>query len=454
MPLLRTAAPRAIAGGILLLVSLTGCGGDQGPRIPARLSVAEGNGQIGRVGTELRQPIVATVLDADGHPAGRVRVEWQSEGDDVLLPDAAETDERGQARARWRLGAHEGERMARATLPGAEPAVFTAIAEPADVLPLGEFLPLEFETYDGSRQVVHPDYVATPPGVFGQRFHLAITPYPFGNAAYENPSFFEGGRRDLWSLRPGAPNPVVLPDAGYLSDPDLVYVPDGGELWLYYRQVTADNVIRLVRTRDGIAWSEPVEVARAPNHQIISPSVVRRAAGDWWMFAVNAGSSGCGAKATTVEVRRSMDGVHWGDPAPATLAQPGLWAWHIDVQWIPERNAFWAVYNVKTQGSCTTPAIYMAESGDGREWDVIQQPVLVKGVIPELQDIVYRTTFEYDPASDALTFWYSGARYEGGQYRWAAAIERRLRSEVFQSAAATLDPRQLPPAPAPLDEWP
>ena len=340
---------------MFLSVSLAGCVGDEGPRLPAQVRVTEGNGQIARIGTELRNPIVATVVDADGHPARRVRVDWQSDGDDLLLPDAAETDERGETRARWRLGTSVGERMARATLAGLDPAVFTAIAEPPDALPFDEPVGLDFDTYDGSRQVVHPDYAATPAGTFGQRFHLAITPYPFGNAAYENPSYFEGATRRLWGLGPGAPNPVVFPEAGYLSDPDLVFVPDQGELWLYYRQVTADNIVRLVRTRDGIAWSEPVEVARAPNHGIISPSVVRRAAGDWWMFAVNAGAAGCGAMATTVEVRRSADGIRWGDPVAAALEQPGLWAWHVDVQWIPERNAFWAVYNVKTQGGAPHP---------------------------------------------------------------------------------------------------
>ena len=113
-----------------------------------------------------------------------------------------------------------------------------------------------------------------------------------------------------------------------------------------------------------------------------------------------------------------------------------------------------AVYNVKLPGSCTTPALYLAESADGLRWEVVPRAVLIKGAIPELQDIVYRSTFEYDAATDALTFWYSGARYEGGRYHWGAAVERRLRFEVFGSAAASLDPRQLPPAPAPLDEWP
>ena len=93
-----------------------------------------------------------------------------------------------------------------------------------------------------------------------------------------------------------------------------MYVPDLGELWLYYRQVTSNNVVQLVRTSDGRTWSAPMEVIRAPNHQIVSPSVVRRESGDWWMFAVNSGSSGCGAASTVVEVRRSTDGIHWGPP--------------------------------------------------------------------------------------------------------------------------------------------
>lgn len=451
---LRFPPARAAAGAMFLSASLAGCGEQSAPRLPAQVRVADGNGQVARIGTLLPAPLVATVMDADGQPAKGVRVEWATTGDDRLIPLDPETDASGQSRARWQLGGSEGERTAQATLPGLEPAVFTAIAEGPDALPFDQPMALDFTTYDGSHQVVHPDYAATPAEVFGRPFHLAITPYPFGDAGFENPSFFEGTRFDIWSLTPGTPNPIVLPDAGYLSDPDLVYVPERGELWLYYRQVTTDNVVLLVRSADGRAWSAPVEVARAPNHQLVSPSVVRRAEGDWWMFAVNAGTSGCGAAATVVEVRRSADGLHWGAPLPASLEQDGLWPWHIDVQWIPDRHTFWAVYNVKTEGSCTTPAVYLASSGDGEAWDVVPQPVLVKGMIPGLEDIAYRTTFAYDPHTDALTFWFSGARYEGGRYRWSAAVERRRRASVFEALAAGVDPRLLPPAPAPLDDWP
>lgn len=463
---LRSPRP-ALLAGMFLVASLAGCGDQAGPdpgpgptprpMVPVRVVVASGDGQVAQVGTELLEPIAVTVLDAEGRPVAGVRVEWEGEGDDRLDPVAATTDGQGQARARWHLGTMEGERIARARLPRLPAAVFTAVAravEEPEGLPLGQIFPLSFATYDGSGQVVHPDYAMTPSGTFGQALHLAITPYPFGNAAFENPSLFDGASPDRWDLPPGAPNPVVLPDVGYLSDPDVVYVPDAGELRLYYRQVTSSNIIRLVRTRDGITWSAPVEVARAPNHRLISPSVVRRAADDWWMFAVNAGSVGCGAATTTVEVRRSTDGLTWGEPATAALAQPGLWAWHIDVQWIAARNEFWAVYNVKTEGGCTTPAVYIASSADGMSWDVAPGAVMVKGTARELQDIVYRTTFAYDPAADAITFWYSGARFADGRYHWGALVQRRLRQEVFGLARAEVDPRQLPPAPAPLDEWP
>jgi hypothetical protein len=438
---------------MLLSASFLACAGDAGPRLPSIVRVADGDGQIARVGTLLPAPIVATVLNPDGAPAAGVRITW-STADGRVLPVDAETDALGQARARWELGESEGARTAEATLPGAEPAVFTAIAESRDALPFDDLTPLTFATYDGSGQVVHPDYAATPAGAFGLPLHVAITPYPFGNAAFENPSFFESPRKDLWTLPQGGPNPVVLPDAGYLSDPDLVYVPDLNELWLYYRQVTSDNIVQLVRTGDGHTWSAPVEVVRAPNHQIVSPSIVRRAIGDWWMFAVNSGQTGCGAASTVVQVRRSQDGIHWGDAVPAQLAQSDLWPWHIDVQWIPRLNRFWALYNVKTANGCTTPAVYLAESTDGLDWQVVPQAVLVKGAIPELQDIVYRSTFEYDPVTDAVTFWFSGARWESGGYRWSAAVERRHRVSLVEGFQATIDPAVLPPAPAPLDEWP
>jgi hypothetical protein len=444
---------RAALAAVLLLAPLAGCTRGTEPASPARVVVTGGDRQVAPINTLLPAPIVVTVIDERGEPLPGVAVEWQTTGADRLIPTDPATDATGQARARWLLGQDEGQRLGQARMPGLRPAVFSAVGEGGQWMPFDQLTPLEFTTYDGSGQVVHPDYAATPAGAFGRPFHLAITPYPYGNPSFENPSFFEANQRDRWTVSDGVSNPVAHPDAGYLSDPDLVYVPEIGELRMYYRQVTTDNSVLLTGSRDGRRWTAPVEVARAPAHEIVSPSIVRRAADDWWMFAVNSGSAGCGAASTTVEVRRSADGLVWGPPKRVALEQPDLWPWHIDVQWIPSRQAFWALYNAKTAGACTTPAVYLAESADGITWTPLDRPVLVKGVIPAFEDIVYRATFEYDPLTDAIAFWFSGARFDGARYVWSAAVERRHRADVFAPATA-LDATVLLPAPAPLVDWP
>jgi len=435
-----------------LAASLAACR-DQGPGA-LEVLVTEGDGQMARIGTPLPEPVAVTVLDGDGRPLAGQQVMWRADAGGHIAPLSTRTDADGVSRARWILGTVEGVRTATASLPGAAPAVVTAVAEPADVLLFDQPATLALATYDGSGQVVHPDFAATPPTMFASGYHLAITPYPFGDARRENPSLFGGRRFDTWGLDPGAPNPVVLPRAGYLSDPDLVYQPDARELWLYYRQVTDRNVVHLIRSTDGIAWSAPVDVVSGPNHDVVSPSVVRRGPGDWWMWSVRSGTLGCSAPSTTVDVRRSMDGITWSDPKTADLTAGALWPWHIDVEWIPSRNEFWALYNAKTDTGCTTPAIYLATSTDGLTWKTVERPVLMKGRIPAFQDIVYRSTFAYDPTTDAVTFWYSGARFESGNYVWSAAVERRHRAELFIGFSRIQDGTLFTRPPAPLTDWP
>ncbi|MGH7526715.1 MAG: hypothetical protein ACREMX_08415, partial [Gemmatimonadales bacterium] len=418
-----TASHRAASAAIALLsASLVSCRDGSSPPAASEVQATQGGGQVAPVRTVLPAPIVATVLDAAGAPLPGVRVTWGVDGEGRIHPVNNVTDAQGRSQARWVLGGHIGPNTATARVPGVAPAAFTAIAESADEIPYGSLRVLRVPSYEVSGQVVHPDYAASPAGAFRHPHHLAITPYPFGDPAYENPSLFAGDRADHWLLEPGAPNPVVLPAAGYLSDPDIVYLPDADELWLYYRQSAASNIIYLIRSQDGVTWTGREEVARAPNHDIVSPTVVRREAGDWWMWSVKSGPAGCDATETTVELRRSTDGRNWSGPTTVDLSQPDLWPWHIEVQWIPSRQEFWALYNAKTARTCTSPALLLATSPDGVTWTVMGQPVLSKGRVPEFQDIVYRSTFSYDPLTDAVTFWYSGARYEGSNYVWRTAV--------------------------------
>jgi hypothetical protein len=287
-------------------------------------------------------------------------------------------------------------------------------------------------TYDSLGQVVHPDAITVPAGWGLFSRYLAITTYAFGDQRREFPSVFASSDGATWQLPSGEPNPVVRPVGGAVTDPDLLYEPDSRELWMYYRLVVSDsNVIALIRSGDGVHWSAPIRVAAAPGHRIISPSVVRRGLGDWWMWSVDGGGLGCRAPSTTVELRKSPDGVHWGTPTTVQLLHQGVTPWHIDVEWIPTRGEFWALYPVKRPGSCRTPAVYIATSADGIHWTPHATPVLAQGALPEFRDIVYRSSFEYDAARDAITFWYSGARFDGHHFIWRAALEQRRRSAVF-----------------------
>jgi hypothetical protein len=297
------------------------------------------------------------------------------------------------------------------------------------------FSVLRLQTPDGLGQTVHPDYAMMPDWL--PRRYLVVTPYAYSDSLIENPSLFAQYRSLGFEWQPfGLSNPVVRRTHGYLSDPDLVALPDAGELWLYYREVTSRNRIWLVRSMNGISWTDPVRVVSAKNHRIVSPAVVRRSPRDWMMWSVNAGRAGCGSDETVVELRRSVDGIHWSLPQKVPLSQGSLSVWHIDVQWIPSREEFWALYNVKARGNCNTQLLFLATSRDGIEWTTYPSPVLRSGVIPEFSDIVYRSTFFYNSRTDNIRFWFSGASHDERGYVWRTVKQRRMRADVFASISA------------------
>jgi hypothetical protein len=420
-----------------LVTSLAACTSDlrTAPRRPTAVMIESGDRQTGLATAPLRSPLIIRVLDTDGNPVAGVTVRWTTPNGGTFSPAASATDERGFARTSWTLGAPAGDQSAHAMVDGADDGVDFGATASTDVGPMASPVALALTTSDGSGQTVHPDYVAMPDGwQFGHQY-LLMTPYPNGNAGFENPSIFTGSTPISWAAPAGVENPIAKPQGGYLSDPDVVAVPESNELWVYYREVEARNEIFVIRSKDGVSFTAPRLVASANNHDIVSPSIVRRGANDWLMWAVNSGE-GCTASSTTIELRRSANGLDWSSPEKTSLVQGGgISPWHIDVQWIPSRNEFWAIYNGKTAGSCTTAALFIATSPDGVTWKTYPSPILMRGASRELADVVYRSTFAYDPATDVIDFWYSGAKFDFGQYIWRTAYQRRSRAEVFATAA-------------------
>ncbi len=449
--------PSRPVGLAVLLGLLGGCGEQTEPLPPTpHAYLSSGNRQVGLVNRPLPLPLEITVEDGRGRPMAGVSVRWGSDGRGQVEPLGAVTDGGGRATARFVLGAVAGRAEAFAIVLDDSIAFEAEVRlEDGEPLPppLLAILQLSFPTFDGSGEVVHPDYARTP-GLASPR-HLAITPYPNGNAFKELPSVFRSVGGIGWSVQLGAPNPIVpAPLLGHLSDPDIVYRPEVGDLWLYYRQADDRNRIFLTTSTDGLVWSAPEEVVSAPNHELLSPSVVYRGPGDWWMWSVNGRGAGCSANDAGLEVRRSMDGRSWGPPTPLALAHDGLFPWHVDVQWMPERLEYWALYNAKQPGGCTTPALFLATSPDGLTWTPIRRPVLAKGAIPLFQDIVYRSTFYHEAGSEEVWLWYSGARYGSGRWTWGGAVQRRLLDELLAPASDPGVPLTFTPPPAELIDWP
>jgi hypothetical protein len=393
------------------------------------LRLVRGDSQISAAGTDLPSPIVVGVTNARGKPLAGVTLDWTTTGDGRLEPERLVTDDSGLVRADWTLGAEIGRHVATASL-GSQRVAFRATA--VEPLALGNVRHLRLGTFDGSGQLVHPDIARVPRGWAPARRFLAVTPYPGGDVTRELPSIYQSGDPTEWVAPDGLTNPVVRPWRGYLSDPDLVFEPRRRELWMYYRHVSKRNSVFLTVSGDGTHWSKPVRLLSAPNHEIVSPAVVRVGDGNWHMWAVNAGGSGCRSETTTVDHRTSTDGLHWSAPHRVDVSGPNaLPPWHIDVVWVAEIQEFWALYNEKPAFSCATPALRLSTSKDGITWTQHPTPVLRAGVTREFKDIVYRSTLDYDARTDMVTLWYSGARVDDDTWTWSAAVERRSRADLF-----------------------
>jgi hypothetical protein len=416
---------------------VSACQDNTGPARPL-LSIAAGDGQHAMAGTELPQPLVVELRDASQHPLVGVNVTWQSVSGagDMFLPEAGTTDASGVARARWQLDATTGTHTLLVKADGGATARASAYAE---ARPVTDVNALPIVTYDGSGEAVHPDFARLPSTWTGDPFRLVATPYPGGDATFENPSLYTGSTLTSWVVPDGIVNPLEKPEGGsYLSDPDMSYDPDAGELRIYYRRVTTHNEIWMIRSSNGVAWTAPVLTVTAANHFIVSPTIVRRSATQWLMWSVNSGAFGCGASSTSLELRRSTDGVSWSDPEHASISDPDGYPWHIDVEWIPSRNEYWAVYPVKDSRGCTTDRLRFATSADGLHWTTYPSPLLLKGASDDLRDVVYRSTVDYDATSGTVALWYSGAKFDHGFYRWHLAWERMSLSGLFARVSAPM----------------
>jgi hypothetical protein len=235
---------------------------------------------------------------------------------------------------------------------------------------------LNLETSDGSGQACHPDIVYIPGG-FGAKkwpYWMACTPYPYGDAYFENPEIFVSWDGVTWAVPDGSQNPVVPSPqiAGdHHSDPDLLFC--GDELWLFYRLTlrskTAgkrpnENKIYLMKSTDGVRWCKPVEVlSEKTGAELLSPAVIHTGTHFvMWTIEVHGGH-------LKLMQRSSPNGLSWSPATVASIAglDSGRFPWHIDV--LQEEDRLSAVLVSCTGLGGNGARIHYAHSEDGgRAW--------------------------------------------------------------------------------------
>jgi hypothetical protein len=120
--------------------------------------------------------------------------------------------------------------------------------------------------------------------------------------------------------------------------------------------------------------------------------------------------------------------------------QPGFLPWHLDVQYVPQLNAYWALVAAYRRGSaCTTSSLFLATSSDGVDWKTYPSPVLERGALPQFSANVYRSTFAFEPDGNSLTLWLTGAttvqrgeRRKAPVLRWSAAVWHTQRLALLE----------------------
>ena len=242
----------------------------------------------------------------------------------------------------------------------------------------------------GSGQAMHPsvvDFYGRPWN--GYRFWMAQTPLTNSNESKENPVIHASHDGYTWEEPAGIVNPIDPDPPGnpYNSDTELAYDPSTDRLICYYRPAgDLQSNIEARWSNNGIDWSDPIEVTTTgPILENLSPAVVRRGPGDWWMFCQNATTGSYG-----LMVHQSTNPLSgWSGP----VLVPSVGTWHNDVIW--DGSAFRLI----------GMGWERASSSDGYTWTA-NTAAAIAGVGGAWDASLYRATMTVMD-DDWMRVWYS-----------------------------------------------
>lgn len=268
-------------------------------------------------------------------------------------------------------------------------------------------------TYDGSGEAIHPSVVDMQRygGPWhGWRYWMAMTPFPGGDAALENPSILVSNNGYHWSVPAGLTNPVYPAEPSYHSDTHLTYDPDTDELVMIFRHTRTGGggtFLRWARSSNGSTWPAHTEVQLDPVPT--SPSIMKVGT-EWHIYAIRSGS----ANQTGTYLRwRSSDLTTWA--AAETLTGLGAveFTWHLSVQYFD--GQFWALHDRGPAHLTGRPDGFRAATSlDGLTWAIAADDMLTPIGLGYETYQHYRADFQPHEDGMHMRVWYSHEARETG----------------------------------------
>lgn len=232
---------------------------------------------------------------------------------------------------------------------------------------------LTIPTYDGSNQATHPDVLLERDAAGAPHLTLVVTPYPFSDRRFENPSLLVSDDGMSFTAAPGVPAPLVpAPPRDHNNDPDLRRDPRTGEYELLYLESLRPERQTLValRSPDRRTWTRRDAIVYDLPHGapfIVSPAAIDDGGKTYLFYA----DTTRGALYAMV----SADGMTW-DASSATPIRIDLGKvvpWHVDV--IRGEGGF-ALLISGYVGAFEHQDLYLATSPDLVTWTLRPQPLL------------------------------------------------------------------------------
>jgi len=247
--------------------------------------------------------------------------------------------------------------------------------------------------YGYTNQTVHPDVVYFLDGwgdVNGSsyKYWLVTDGYKDGYDDYEQPCVLVSNNisNDSWTEPAGNyydTNPLTGwywndgDNNNHFCDSDIVYNDDTDELWCYYLNSSVDTTgntsLELVKSSDGVNWTDATTLITETSGNIVSPSVVKEGS-DWWMWTVNDTRGDYESDETYLALYHSNDGENWSfshDCGYGFTVDASHKPWHIEV--IKYNGTYHGLLVEQNSGA---DRLCYIESSDRETWTGYDSPIL------------------------------------------------------------------------------